>query len=237
MAGMRLRPPVVLAYHGVGPHEGDNDPETLLVSEDRLRDQLTRLQRIGYRFITAGELAVGYDGDRPPDGIAVATFDDGLRNNLTNAVPVLESLGIRATFYVCPGLWGLQHGDIAGEQGALLTSEEAARLVERGMELGAHSLTHPDLRLLPAEELRRQIEGSKTQIEAITGEPCTTFAYPFGLFDGREEKAVEDAGFDLALAWTPGPWRRYATPRMPTPPRHGGLRLLLKMAGVRRRAL
>jgi peptidoglycan/xylan/chitin deacetylase (PgdA/CDA1 family) len=227
-----LRPPVVLAYHGVGVVDDDADPKHLVVSPGHLEAHVRYLRARRYEFLTAGELA---PATRPAEGTAVLTFDDGWRSSLTGALPLLRAFGVRATFFVCPGLWGAQHPDVDGEAGRLLDESEARALHESGMELGSHTLSHPDLRLLDEDELRRELVESKRSLEGLTGEPCRLFAYPYGLFDEREERAVADAGYELAFAWLPGPWRALAAPRLPAPPRHGAPRLALKLLGVRSR--
>ena len=224
-----LQPPVVLAYHGVGPPAAD--PARLLVDPELLESHVRFLQRRGYRFVTAEELL---DEGPPGPRTAVLTFDDGFRNWLTAAVPLLRRLGVRATFYVCPGLFGGRHWHLDGEEGRLLDESEAGELVEAGMELGSHTLSHPDLRLLDGGELSRELEESKSAVERVIGRPCRTLAYPYGLYDERVVSAARAAGYELAFAWLPGPWRPLEAPRLPAPPRHGARRLALKLAGLRR---
>jgi peptidoglycan/xylan/chitin deacetylase (PgdA/CDA1 family) len=223
--------PLVLCYHGVGEVDDDIDPNRLVVSPKNLAGQIRWLKRRGREFVTASALAADPAPSRPT---AALTFDDGWRDGVTTVLPMLLELGIPATFYVCPGLWGTQHKDVTGDAGRLMTADEAAALHEAGMELGSHSMTHPDLRRLSDDELHREVETSRSEIAALTGTPCRTFAYPFGLFAEREVRAVGRAGYELAFAWLPGPWRRLAAPRLPAPPRHGALRLALKTIGVRR---
>jgi peptidoglycan/xylan/chitin deacetylase (PgdA/CDA1 family) len=231
MIGRILKPPALLVYHGVGPVA--NDPNRLLVEPALLESQVRFLQRRGYRFLTAEELLAG---GAPRPGTAVLTFDDGFRNWVTDALPVLQRLGVRATFYVCPGLFGEQHWDLDGEEGKLLDEAGARELLAAGMELGSHSLSHPDLRKLDDAELARQLEESKAAVEQVVGGQCRTLAYPFGLYDDRVVAAAGAAGYELAFGWLPGPWRPLEAPRLPAPPRNGSLRLALKLLGVRRPA-
>ena len=224
-----LRPPAVLVYHGVGPDA--DDPARLLVAPDRLESHVRYLQRRGYRFLTAEELL---ELGRPSARTAVLTFDDGFRNWLSEAVPLLNRLGVRATFYICPGMFGGQHWQVPGEAGRLLEEAGVRALADAGMELGSHSLSHPDLRKLDDGELAAELRESKEAVERITGSPCRTFAYPFGLYDETVTQAVAEAGYELAFAWLPGPWQPLAAPRLPAPPRHGPVRLALKLAGLRR---
>ena len=226
-----LTRPVVLVYHGVGDIDDASDPKRLIVAPEHLEAHVRLLLRRGYVFVPAGELPAAAE---PPPRTAALTFDDGWSNWLTVALPLLERLGVRATFFVCPGLWGAQHPDVAGAAGRLLDEDGARALHEAGMELGSHSLSHPDLRGLDDLSLARELAESKESLEAITGRSCTTLAYPYGLFDARVERAAADAGYDLAFAWLPGPWRRWAVPRLPAPPRYGGRRLALKLLGLRR---
>ena len=223
--------PVVLVYHGVAKADEGEDPNRLLVSPEHLEAHVRLLKRRGYRFVAAGELV----GDGKPSGrTAALTFDDGWRNWLTAGLPVLQGLGVGGTFFVCPGLFGATHPDVAGEEGVLLDEAAARDLHEAGMELGSHSLTHPDLCKLSDAELAVELRDSKQGVEAITGRPCRLFAYPYGLYDERVVRAVGVAGYELAFAWLPGPWRALEAPRLPAPARHGAGRLALKLLGIRR---
>ncbi|MGI8632796.1 MAG: polysaccharide deacetylase family protein [Solirubrobacterales bacterium] len=200
-----------------------------------LERQLVHLRRRGYRLLAADQLVDRSGAGRPPNRTAVVTFDDGWLDGLTVAAPLLNRLGVRGTFFVCPGLLGQRFGLVDGPAGQLLTKDQVAELADAGMEIGAHSMTHPDLRLIDDDQLAWELGEGKRRIEEITAKPCRTLAYPFGFHDRRVRAAAEQIGFELAFAWSPGPWKRYAMPRLPAPPRHGARRLALKMLGVRRR--
>ena len=113
-----FRSPVVLCYHGVGYVDDAGDPNSLVVSPENLESQLRWLLRSGYTFMTAEEIEAAAG---PPPRTAVLTFDDGWRDAITTVLPLLTGFNIRATFYVCPGLWGGQHPDVEGEAGRLMT--------------------------------------------------------------------------------------------------------------------
>lgn len=224
--------PLVLAHHGVGTVDDADDPSRLVLHPRRFGSQVRMLRRLGYRFRTAGEVI---DGDAGRERTAVLTFDDGWRDGVDVVLPLLRSWGIRATFFVCPGWLGGTHPLVSGPAGKLLDEAGVRSLRDAGMEIGSHSWEHRDLGELSPHELAEDLVRSKRALEDLTGDPCRLLAYPFGLFGPREERAAEAAGYELAFAWTPGPWGRFAAPRLPAPPRHGGLRLALKLLGIRRR--
>jgi peptidoglycan/xylan/chitin deacetylase (PgdA/CDA1 family) len=230
-----LHRPVVLVYHSVNEVAEDADPRLLVTPPNRIESHVRLLLRRRYRFVTAEELLENGATRPPPRRTAVLTFDDGWLDGLTVATPLLESLGVRATFYVCPGLWGMRHDLVAGAAGALLDERQARMLSEAGMEIGSHTMSHPDLRKLDDDALAEELSASKAAIEQVTQRRCRTFAYPFGLFDDRVERAVKAAGYELALTWQPGSWRPFAVPRLPAPARHGAIWLSLNLLGIRRR--
>lgn len=233
----RLLPPVVLAYHGVATANEGEDPHRLVLDPAKFDSQLRMLRRAGYQFTTAGALAASSAGGPagpPPRGTAVLTFDDGWIDAITNLLPRLRSLGLPATFFVCPGWFGGQHPLVEGAAGRLVGRADIEALARAGMEVASHSMLHLDLRTLSDTDLEQDLVTSKRLVEDVTGAACTTLAYPYGLYDPRVEAATLAAGYQLGYAWLPGPWRASAVPRLPAPPRHGGGRLALKLLGARR---
>jgi peptidoglycan/xylan/chitin deacetylase (PgdA/CDA1 family) len=75
------------------------------------------------------------------------------------------------------------------------------------VEVGAHTLTHPQLSTLAPADQEAEIRGSRVALEELTGTPVVSFAYPYG---GRSDytpetvRLVRDAGFSGACASFPG---------------------------------
>jgi peptidoglycan/xylan/chitin deacetylase (PgdA/CDA1 family) len=104
--------------------------------------------------------------------------------------------------------------------GRVLTADELRALAAvDGIEIGAHTCTHPMLSALPLPEQRREIEGSKRMLEAELGRPVTSFAYPFGAredYDDGTVAAVRAAGFERACVNEPARLRARCDPfRLP----------------------
>jgi peptidoglycan/xylan/chitin deacetylase (PgdA/CDA1 family) len=81
-------------YHGIVGRDGP-----------LLAAQLRYLRR-HFPIVPLGRIVEALAEGKPVKNEIVLTFDDGLRNNATIAYPILKSLGIPATFFVCPGLAG-----------------------------------------------------------------------------------------------------------------------------------
>lgn len=190
----------ILGYHRI-----DDERDVLAVRPDRFRRQLETVLEAGVRPIavtTALETA-----KRDPDGRYFSvTFDDGYRDVLTNAVPILRDLEVPATVFVPSAVvdgdatyWWYRTPPPA------MTWDEIAELSRDPLfDFQAHGRTHRPLPRLSDEEARDEIEGSKQDIEARIERPVTAFCYPAGLYGEREAKLVRDAGFEIAVTTDPG---------------------------------
>jgi peptidoglycan/xylan/chitin deacetylase (PgdA/CDA1 family) len=222
MPDLKLPPRVVL-YHCVGtPIErvpagtAGSQEMGMITPPEVLEAHISWLGSLGYRFVTAGELSAAWRGGTPPSGLAALTFDDGWLDGLTTVAPCLTRLGVRATFFVCPEGFGNRVSGL-GEAGVILTEADARALHAAGMELGSHTLSHPNVLELTDAALRRELAGSRDAVEAITGESCLTLSYPTGRHDPRVERAAAEAGYRIAFTCRGGPWLRLAAPRWQAP--------------------
>jgi peptidoglycan/xylan/chitin deacetylase (PgdA/CDA1 family) len=84
-----------------------------------------------------------------------------------------------------------------------------------GMEVGAHTLTHPRLSALDPTRQREEVAGSRHLLEQITGRPVESFAYPHGTHDDYTSETVAivaDCGFRRACVAEGGLLRNTASP-------------------------
>jgi len=121
------------------------------------------------------------------------TFDDGFRSVYESALPVLCEYGQTATVFLSTGLSRPVSGDVrlpssCGRE--MLSWDEIDELVAAGFELGAHTMTHPDLTSLDGEAVFREARGSKDIIEDRAGVEVDFFAYPYGWFDREVERII-----------------------------------------------
>lgn len=97
--------------------------------------------------------------------------------------------------------------------GLMMTADEVVALRKAGMQIGAHTVSHPILATLDASQKRREIAESKHVLEAMLGEPVDLFAYPNGKpgedFDAESVQAVREAGFTAAVTTARGAANRH----------------------------
>jgi peptidoglycan/xylan/chitin deacetylase (PgdA/CDA1 family) len=215
LARVRQRRSVLLGYHGVAESRRREDLSMLLVSPDRFRIQLELLTAAGFHFVTLAEMARRAADGPPPPGLAAITFDDGMRNNYNVALPILQEYEIPASVYVTIGFMdGFSPWIGAGGDGAMMGRSELRELADAGWEIGAHTMTHPDMSALDYEACRREIEDSRDTLEEIVeGASVETFAYPFGRYGPAALAAVRDAGLLAAVTTGSGSWTRYEMTR------------------------
>lgn len=183
----------ILTYHSI---DGSGSPVS--IDPAAFRAHVDWLAGSGLPIVRPARLL-----ELPEDVAAAAlTFDDGFANFATHAWPLLREHGWPVTLYVAPAWVGRTNtwsgGGPAGiPELPLLGWEELGRMAEEGLELGAHSDTHPDLRSIPDARIEDEVAGSAEQIAARTGSRPDSFAYPFGVSDQRVVHAVRSS-FDTA---------------------------------------
>lgn len=192
-------PPLALAYHGVADVSLRQDRNGLFVRPQDLRRQIAKLRSWGYRLVTFGDLA-RLAAASEATGHAALTFDDGLVDNLEALAPLLEAEGVPATVFVVSGWLGRPHRSVPWTR--IMTETELAELRATGVEIGAHSVSHSDLSSLSYEAALEELAGSKSQLEAVLGEPVEVAAYPYGRANAETVRACRDAGFLAACSAT-----------------------------------
>ena len=256
---------LILTYHRVlGPeHRQDADQ----VDRDQFDMHVGMLSRY-FNVLTLADAVDAVARRELPSRAVAITFDDGYRDNVTVALPVLERHGVAASFFIATGYLdgGIMFNDIVIESimrcdadvaelsplrlgrhplatqsdrnnaiasllgelkyrpedertdmarkiadhlqidiptDLMMNTEDLLHLRDAGMEIGGHTRSHPILAATPDGAAFDNICQGKADIEAITGVPVTSFAYPNGRpgqdFEARHASMVRDAGFVRAV--------------------------------------
>jgi len=182
----------ILMYHHVGPlPAGNTMGEGLTVTNETLAKHLDHLADNGYTPITFAQLRQMVLPPKP----VILTFDDGYKDAYDSVFKMLQERDMSGVFYIGSSFVGNQQ---------YATWDQLAEMQEAGMEIGAHSVSHPDLAAASLEEARGQIDGSIQEIERQLQAEVITFAYPAGKFNPQTIELLRAAGILYGVTTQPG---------------------------------
>jgi peptidoglycan/xylan/chitin deacetylase (PgdA/CDA1 family) len=186
-------PIISLLYHRVA----DENPNSWTIDWDRFRYQIEWLSQ-QFEIVSLPEaqqrIAAGYNA-KP---VVCITFDDGYADNCDKAIPWLIERKIPVTYFVTTDniLTGRPFPHDLQRKCPLApnTVEQIQAMADAGIEIGAHTRSHPDLgRISSTTELTDEIVGSKYDLESLLDAPVRYFAFPYGLHEN-----MTSAGFRIA---------------------------------------
>ena len=136
-----------------------------------------------------------------PNKVIVLRFDDGLQDFYTNAKPILDLYGFKATLAI-----STDHANSA-DGVAFMTWGTIQSLSAEGFEIASHSKSHPRMDHLSGSQLYAETVTSRNVIASHGIPPPITFVYPFGIGfkNATVINALKSAGYDRAMVtlWSP----------------------------------
>ena len=189
--------PILMYHHVMNPSAADSElTRGLTVDPASFEAQLSYLQQQGYQSVSMRQLfGALYYGEPLPNKPVLLTFDDGYADNYFQAAPVLEKYGFTGIFYIITGLVGSE---------GYMSWEQVLELEQKGMEIGAHTATHPDLTMLDGEALLEEVFGAGAVLGEKLGHPVYWFCYPSGKNNQGVIENVWVAGYLLEVTTDPG---------------------------------
>ena len=191
----------MLVYHSVRP-VGAISPSPYVVDPEQFSRQMEWLVEKDYQVVSLATALDTFRTDYPlPPKTIVLSFDDGCRDNLTYAAPIVRRYGFAPIVFLCPDLFGQaegKHRDFITPS-PLLTRDEALELIQAGWAVGGHTRRHPRLvGHCTGEELDDEVGGCRVAIQHLLGYDAKIFAYPFGQFDAVVKQCVIRHGYEAA---------------------------------------
>lgn len=180
----------VLMYHALedSKHPAgakDAGEQLYVVSRDTFHAQMEYLSRNGFIVLLLDDLL--QMPEWPRKGI-VLTFDDGHQSNYTIALPILEEFGFKAHFFITTG-W-LDTPDF-------LTSSQVQKLVEKGMVIGSHGVSHSFFSDMEAKQIQEELEQSQKILEQCSLSPTKSFSAPGGRVQSNVISLGKKIGYEL----------------------------------------
>lgn len=182
----------ILTYHSL-----DETGSVISVRPDVFRAQM--------QFLAESHTpVVGLDEIQGVPGAVAITFDDGFHNFYEHAFPLLLQYGFPATVFVIPGYSGKRNNwpsqpSIGIPCLNLMDWEQLGEISQKGISLGAHTMTHPPMTQITQQQLESELWHSRSEIEKRTGSVVSAFSYPYGDFN---EAVCRHTGQHFRIACT-----------------------------------
>lgn len=175
----------ILMYHSISDQfEGVHPYYKTKTSPSVFESHMRYLKRNEYRVLSLAQAATFLNGHKQiVDKSVVITFDDGFRDFLTDAAPVLSQFGYTATVFLPTAYITDRGSDFKGTE--CLKWDDVGQLMRHGFSFGSHTITHPVLTAMSKAEVEREINTSKWIIESRTGKEVTSFSYPYAYPDRK----------------------------------------------------
>ena len=194
---LKARPIPILMYHSIASMPKGTVMRSLHVPPKRFRFQMKMLQWLGYRGGSMSELMPYLRGEQTGKVVGI-TFDDGYRNNLTEALPILKEFGFSATCYIISqkiggvNEWDLDKGI---PENPLMDSNDIRQWLDGGMEIGSHTQNHVRLTECNDEIITQEIKQSRTDLEQQFNCKVRHFCYPWGAHNPAAQTLASEASY------------------------------------------
>lgn len=207
----------IIVYHSISspaqPMPGDID-----ISPERFEQQLRWLAR--WRRVAP---LVETLSERKRRLVAI-TFDDGYRDNLTVALPLLEKYQLPMTIFVVAGFVGRED---------YLSADELRELSRSPLvTIGAHGQWHRHFDRLSLDEARRELVEARRSLKDIINQPVDLMAWPYGNCNPRLESLSAESGYRAAWSVWKGTNGTHSRWRVPLGRNDNLLRFAAKASGV-----
>ena len=188
------------------------------ISPERFGQQLRWLSR-WRRVVSLEETLCA----TPHRRLVAITFDDGYRDNLTVALPLLERFELPITLFVTAGF--------LGRDGYL--SREDLREISRHplVTIGSHGLWHRDFNRLTLEEAKFELTESRRLLSGMIGKRVDLLAWPYGECNAGLELLSSESGYSASWSVWKGTDSLHSRWRVPLGRRDNLARFVAKSSG------
>lgn len=195
----------VLMYHKI-PKLTPNSKHKIYVTEANFKKHINTFKKLGFTGLTFSELAMYRKGlisfKSFPKKPLILTFDDGYRDNLENASPILKSAGYKAQLFlladsdVNSNVWDHSSDEPPHE---IISGEERQKWKTSAFEVGSHGFSHKKITEFTPAEAQSELSDSKLKLEAEFKTSVNVYAFTYGTTSDISRDIAEKAGYDYAV--------------------------------------
>lgn len=189
----------ILMYHAIhkmAPEESAS--ANLIVAPDVFEQQIKALVDNNYYFLTPEEAYKALTTNTLPQKKVVwLTFDDGDADFYTHAYPILKKYHAKATNNIITGF-------VQNHYTGNLTVNQMLDMSKYGMSFESHTVNHPDLSISLLDVQQKELNDSKSFLDAQLNQHTMTVAYPSGRYSQDTLTLAKESGYELGLTTNEG---------------------------------
>lgn len=163
----------ILSYHSIS-----DEQSSISISTNIFEKQIIFLKKLSYETVNFDEI------DPNKKNQIILTFDDGYKDILINALPILKKYNFKATCFFVTNLIGKNNNWDNKKENykikELMNPDDIKEWYENGMSVQSHSHNHLDLTKLSNMEIINELEYSKKYLKEKFNIKSDVFCYPFG---------------------------------------------------------
>lgn len=193
MASCNASAVVILQYH----HVADDTPDSTSISPKQFEAHLYYLFDNEFKVWPLPKIIDHMkQGKALPDKIVAITFDDGYRNVLENATPLLNKFSFPYTIFISPKAIDQGYQDF-------LTWPQLKMLSKQGVTIANHGINHESAARIPEgsteqewlQTLKKQIETAEARLVKELDQNWQYYAYPYGEYSVEHQNMLEEMGY------------------------------------------
>lgn len=195
----------ILMYHKI-PAEELISQHQIFVTMNNFEKHLQFYKSRGFSTLTFNQLKDFKSGKKDfklfPKKPLILTFDDGYRDNLENASPLLKKYGFKAQLFLLANseidsnYWDHSETEKSHE---IIAGSDRQLWLSSAFEIGSHGFSHGKITEMTESEARQELKNSKSSLESELNQKISVYAFTYGDTNLRCAELAEEEGYDYAV--------------------------------------
>lgn len=195
----------ILMYHKI-PDKEISSKHKIYVTKSNFEKHLQFFYKRGFKTLTFSDLQQFRTGKRKfsefPKKPLILTFDDGYKDTLENASPLLKKYNFKAQVFlladtsVKQNFWDIGPDEPVHE---IVSGAERIKWKESAFEVGSHGFLHEKITEFQEDTALNELTASKQALEKEFGLPLNVFAFTYGITNSNSSALAQKAGYDYAV--------------------------------------
>ena len=195
----------ILMYHKIPTTELESKHK-IFVTAANFKKHLQFYKSQGFKTVTFSDLKKFKSAQKSftefPKKPLLLTFDDGYKDNLDNASPLLEEFGFKAQLFLLANTnlnsnnWDISESEKAHE---IVSGSDRKKWLTSAFEIGSHGFSHQRIAEMNEPQARTELHDSKISLEKEFQTEIPVFAFTYGDTTPQFGQMAFEEGYDYAV--------------------------------------